>query len=62
MFSTGQMIFAGVFLIAFVIIMILSYRKDTRLHKKYYKGSIYVLIGFILFILLLFFIKTQLNH
>lgn len=62
MFSTGQLIFAGLFLIAFVIIMIISYRKDTRLHKKYYKGSIYVLIGFILFILLLFFIKTQLNH
>ncbi len=62
MFSTGQLIFAGLFLIAFIIIMIFSYRKDTRLHKKYYKGSIYVLIGFIIFILLLFLIKTQLNH
>lgn len=62
MFSTGQLIFAGLFLIAFVIIMIFSYRKDIRLHTKYYKGSIYVLIGFIVFILLLFLIKTQLNH
>ena len=62
MFSTGQLIFAGLFIIAFVIIMIFSYRKDIRLHKKYYKGSIYVLIGFIIFILLLFLIKTQLNH
>ncbi|MCG9972961.1 hypothetical protein [Christiangramia crocea] len=62
MFSTGQLIFAGLFLIAFIIIMIFSYRKDIRLHKKYYKGSIYVLIGFIIFILLLFLIKTQLNH
>ncbi|TBW26514.1 hypothetical protein [Gramella sp. KN1008] len=62
MFSTGQLIFAGLFVIAFIIVMIFSYRKDTRLHKKYYKGSIYVLIGFIVFILLLFFIKTQLNH
>ena len=62
MFSTGQLIFAGLFLIAFIIIMIFSYRKDTQLHKKYYKGSIYVLIGFIIFILLLFLIKTQLNH
>ncbi len=62
MFSTGQLIFAGLFLIAFIIVMIFSYRKDTRLHKKYYKGSIYVLIGFIIFILLLFLIKTQLKH
>ncbi len=62
MFSTGQLIFAGLFFIAFVIIMIFSYRKDIKLHRKYYKGSIYVLIGFILFILFLFFIKTQLDY
>lgn len=62
MFSTGQLIFAGLFVVAFIIIMIFSYRKDIRLHRKYYKGSIYVLIGFIVFILLLFLIKTQLNH
>ncbi|MCB7481381.1 hypothetical protein [Christiangramia sediminis] len=62
MFSTGQLIFAGLFLIAFIIVMIFSYRKDTRLHNKYYKGSFFVLIGFIIFILLLFFIKTKLNH
>ncbi len=62
MFSTGQLIFAGLFIIAFIIIMIFSYRKDINLHKKYYKGSIYILLGFIIFILLLFFIKTRLNH
>ena len=62
MFSSGQWIFAGLFLIGFIILMIFSYRKDIRLHQKYYKGSIYVLLGFILFILILFFIKTRLNH
>ncbi|PTX44139.1 hypothetical protein C8P64_0109 [Christiangramia gaetbulicola] len=62
MFSTGQLIFAGLFVIAFIIIMIFSYRKDIRLHKKYYKGSIFVLLGFIVFILILFFIKSRLNH
>ena len=62
MFSTGQLIFAGFFVIAFVSIMIFSYRKDIKLHRKYYKGSIYVLVGFIVFILLLFLIKTQLAH
>ncbi len=62
MFSTGQLIFAGLFVIAFIIIMIFSYRKDIRLHKKYYKGSTYVLVGFVIFILLLFLIKSRLNH
>ncbi len=62
MFSTGQLIFAGIFLISFIIVMIFSYRKDKFLHRKYYKGSLYVLIGFIIFILILFFIKTQLHE
>ncbi|TRO63973.1 hypothetical protein [Christiangramia sabulilitoris] len=62
MFSNGQLIFAGLFVIAFIIIMIFSYRKDIKLHQKYYKGSIYVLVGFIVFILILFLIKSRLNH
>ncbi|GAA4644646.1 hypothetical protein GCM10023115_26060 [Pontixanthobacter gangjinensis] len=62
MFSTGQLIFAAFFVVAFIIVMIFSYRKDIKLHKKYYRGSVYVLVGFIIFILLLFLIKTRLNH
>ncbi|WP_378177166.1 hypothetical protein [Aquimarina sp. SS2-1] len=61
MFSTGQWIFAGCFVVAFVILMIFSYRKDLKLHRKYYKGSIFILIGFIIFILLLFALKTYLR-
>lgn len=61
MFSTGQWIFAGLFLITFVIVMIFMYRKDLKLHRKYYKNSIFVLIGFIVFILLLFVIKVYLK-
>ena len=61
MFSTGQLIFAALFFITFVIVIFLSYRKDKRLHNRYYKGSFYVLIGFLLFIALLFLIKTQLH-
>ncbi|MGK0385487.1 MAG: short subunit fatty acids transporter [Patiriisocius sp.] len=53
MFSTGQLVFALLFFIAFVIIIIYSYKKDIALHKKYYKGSIWVLIGFLIFIGLL---------
>ncbi|WP_298543809.1 hypothetical protein [uncultured Aquimarina sp.] len=61
MFSTGQLIFAGCFVVAFIILMIFSYRKDLKLHRKYYKGSIFILIGFIIFILLLFALKTYLR-
>ncbi|MCM4158058.1 hypothetical protein DHD80_18860 [Gramella sp. AN32] len=61
MFSKAQWIFAGFFMIAFIILMIYSYRKDLKLHKKYYKGSTFILIGFLLFIALLFIIKIQLK-
>ncbi len=61
MFSQGQWIFAGCFVVAFIILMIFSYRKDIKLHRKYYKGSLYILIGFIIFILLLFVLKTYLH-
>lgn len=62
MFSTGQWIFAALFLIAFTIIMVISYRKDIKLHQLFYKGSYKVLIAFILFILLLFIIKVTMKR
>ena len=58
MFSQGQLIFALVFLIAFIIAAVFVYRKDAALHKVFYKGSYRVLIGFLLFIGLLFVIKV----
>ena len=61
MFSTGQMIFALFFVIAFVIIIVYSYRKDKKLHKKYYGGSFWVLLCFIAFVLILMAIKTYLK-
>ena len=45
MFSTGQLIFAVLFFIAFVIVMIFSYRKDIQVHQKFYKGNYKVLIA-----------------
>jgi len=62
MFSIGQLIFAAIFFLAFVVVIIFSYRKDTVIHKKYYKGSLYVLFGFIAFIVFLFIIKAYLDH
>ncbi len=62
MFTTGQLIFAIIFFVAFVVIIFFSYRKDLKLHKKYYKGTLYILLGFIAFVLLLFVIKTFLKQ
>lgn len=61
MFSQGQLIFAGIFLLVFIVVMIYSYRKDLKLHRKYYKGSIFILLGFILFLGILFVIKMYLR-
>lgn len=61
MFTTGQWIFAIFFLIAFAILLIYSYLGDKRLHQKYYKGSKWILLCFLLFIGFLFVIKIILN-
>ena len=50
MFSTGQLIFGILFFIAFVIVIAFQYRKDLKIHKKYYTGTIWILIAFIGFI------------
>jgi hypothetical protein len=62
MFSTGQLIFAILFLISFVIIIVFSYKKDTIIHQKFYKGSYKVLIAFLIFIFLLFVIKITMKR
>jgi cytochrome bd-type quinol oxidase subunit 1 len=62
MFSKGQLIFAGFFIVAFVIAMIYAYGKDKNLHQKFYKGNYKILIGFFVFIFLLFMIKIFFKH
>jgi hypothetical protein len=62
MFSKGQLIFAIIFFISFVCAMVYAYRKDKALHKIFYRGNYKVLIGFIVFIALLFVIKIYLKH
>ncbi|OYU79602.1 MAG: hypothetical protein CFE23_13500 [Flavobacterium sp. BFFFF1] len=62
MFSQGQLIFAVCFFIAFVIAMVYAYRKDITMHRAFYKGNYKILIGFLLFIGLLFLIKIYLKH
>ena len=50
MFSTGQLIFAILFFVAFVIGVAYQYRKDKKVHKAYYKGTVWILIAFVSFI------------
>lgn len=57
MFSKGQIIFGIIFALAFILMLVYAYRKDLKLHKKYYKGSIWVLIAFIAFLLFIVAIK-----
>jgi hypothetical protein len=57
MFTTGQLVFAGFFIVVFVAVMIYVYRKDLALHKKYYKGSYWILLAFLGFIGMLLAIK-----
>ncbi len=57
MFSQGQLVFAVLFTISFSIILFMAYKKDAKLHKKYYKGSSWVLLAFIAFIGLIATIK-----
>ena len=57
MFTKGQLIFGIIFAIAFIIALIYAYRKDLKLHKKYYPGTVWVLISFISFILFIAAIK-----
>lgn len=62
MFSTGQLIFALLFFISFVIAISYSYRKDILVHRRVYKGSYKIVVGFLIFIGLLFVIKIFFRH
>ena len=55
MFTPGRIAFAIVFAVAFVILMVISYRKDAKNHEVYYKNAakkvaLYGTIAIVLFI------------
>lgn len=62
MFSTGQIIFALLFVVVFIAVIASMYRKDKNLHQKNYKGVKWVLITFIAFVIILFIIKYLLKN
>jgi hypothetical protein len=43
-------------------IVIYAIAKDEVLHKKYDKGNFYILLGFLVFVLILFLMKIFLSH
>ncbi|MCX7547087.1 hypothetical protein OS188_03880 [Xanthomarina sp. F1114] len=57
MFTKGQLVFGVLFAIVFIIAIFYTYRKDLKLHKRYYKGSVWILVAFIAFILFIASIK-----
>tara|TARA_R110002049_G_scaffold274753_1_gene452739 strand:- start:1012 stop:1200 length:189 start_codon:yes stop_codon:yes gene_type:complete len=61
MFTNGQYIFAGLFVIVFTAIIFFTYKKDKRMHLKNYAGVKWVAITFTIFIISLFVIKHLLK-
>jgi hypothetical protein len=61
MFTTGQLIFAIIFVIIFTVVIIDSYKKDVKFLKNTYKGVRWVLIGFIIFFSILVILKKLVN-
>ena len=61
MFTQGQLVFAVFFVIAFIILVSLSYIKDMKFLKNTYKGVRWVLVSFILFFLILVLLKKLVN-
>ncbi|SMP16912.1 hypothetical protein SAMN06265375_102330 [Muriicola jejuensis] len=62
MFSTGQLIFAAVFVLVFSWILVISYKKDNNLHLKNYRGVKWIGVVFVLFVIILFGLKYLLKN
>ena len=61
MFSRGQVIFAFLFFVAFVIGITLAYRKDKGDNKALFKGS-YKILLFSIFIFFALYGMVKLKH
>lgn len=61
MFSKGQLIFAIVFFVAFVIGITFAYRKDKGDNKALFKGS-YKILLFSLFVFFALYGLVKLKH
>ena len=57
MFSTGQIIFAILFFVSFLVLVIISYNKDLKRLKGIYSGVKWEIFGFNVFVSLLVILK-----
>lgn len=58
MFTSGQILFGEIFAIGFILFMIVLYRKDLKIHKRYYSKvwqvGLTIVLVIILFTILVF--------
>lgn len=54
--STGHWIFAGIFIIVFIVAMVYSYRKDLVRYKLLYKRPWLIVLGILLIYFIIFYL------
>jgi Ca2+/Na+ antiporter len=57
MFTTGQKIFALIFIISFAVFISIQYYKDKKRNEEMFKGSFWVLLAIILVFILFIIIQ-----
>ncbi len=55
--TTGHWIFAGISILVFIGVLIWSYRKDQKIHKKHYEGAFKLTVFIIVLIFIIFIFK-----
>jgi membrane protein YdbS with pleckstrin-like domain len=53
-FSTGQLIFAACFVVAFIAAMVWSYARDKKMNKVHYRKVYMILVGIIVIFSILY--------
>jgi hypothetical protein len=56
MLTTGRVVFAILFFLGFVLLMIYSYRKDLKINRMHFAKSYRILLVIMLIFTILFFI------
>lgn len=56
----GHIIFAIIFAVVFLVVIAIMYRKDLKLHRRYYKGSWMVIISVVVLIVIFLLLKDRL--
>ncbi|MCG9910895.1 MAG: hypothetical protein MH137_06285 [Flavobacteriales bacterium] len=60
MFTEGRVYFTLIFILVFVLALVFAYRKDAGVHKKFFDGTILILLVVIVFVVLFVLAKRML--